>query len=88
MRNQVNMALWGQCVGDSIGRYLLNKSNAETVWEGCIEQRKLPFKRGKYSVYAYQSLTFVTHHHNSGFIDQQHFETSLISRLRLSLIHI
>ncbi len=82
MRKQINRALWGQCIGDSIGRHLLNKTNAESIWKECVEQQSLPFKRGRYSVYAQQSLTFVQQHHSNVQIDIEHFQKSLITRLR------
>jgi len=76
------MALWGQCIGDSIGRHLLNKTNAESIWKECVDQLSLPFKKGKYSVYAQQSLTFVQQNQGNVLIDNQHFQNILITRLR------
>ena len=71
-RNQTNMALWGQCIGDAIGRHLLNKKNAPLLWQEYSDDRMLPFKKGKYSVYAQQSLTFVQQYQGKVISDITH----------------
>ena len=80
--SKTNSALWGQCIGDSIGRHLLNKDNASSIWLQYIHQQTLPFKRGKYSIYAEQALILVQQYQGTTFSNVEHFQQVLISRLR------
>ena len=81
-RNQTHQAIWGQCIGDAIGRHLLNRSNASQMWTEYSNNQQLPFKKGRYSVYAQHSLLLVQQYQGRSVQTPQHFTNIASSKLR------
>jgi ADP-ribosylglycohydrolase len=82
MQNKTYQALWGQCIGDAVGRHLLNKQNPQELWGRYYQTQNLPFKRANYSIYAKHSILFAQQFLNKNHQNITDYIDRLLPRLR------